>query len=159
MRRPACTALVGSCLGPLLWGLAGCTSVVPESLRGQVDRSLTYDRLAHQPEAFRGRMVVMGGEVWRVRPMGRDLELTLTERPLSPADDSPMLGRTSGGSLVVLVPGAARAEIREGFVVTVVGVVQGRESAEDPQSPPLLEARDLHVWPVGRAPLPAGREW
>jgi outer membrane lipoprotein len=146
---------MGWCLGPLLWGLAGCTSVVPEALRGEVDRGVTYAQIAQDPEAYRGRVVVLGGEVLRVRPTGRDLELTLIERPLSPVDQSPMVGRASGGDLVVQVPGAARAEFREGFAVTVVGVVLGRESAEDPASAPRLEARSIQVWPVGRAQFPA----
>jgi outer membrane lipoprotein len=156
---PRRAALVGWCLGPALWGLANCTSVVPQALRGEVDRGLTYAQLAQDPEGYRGRTVVLGGEVLRVRPAGRDLELTLAERPLSPVDESPMLGRASGGDLVVQVPGAARAEFREGFVVTVVGVVLGRESAEDPASPPRLEARHIQVWPVGQAQLPPGARW
>jgi starvation-inducible outer membrane lipoprotein len=152
-------ASIGCCLGFVLWGLAGCTSVVPEALRGEVDRGLTYALLAQDPEGYRGRTVVVGGEVLRVRPAGRDLVLTLTERPLSPVDESPMLGRASGGDLVVQVPGAARAEFREGFAITVVGVVLGRESAEDPASPPRLEARHIQLWAVGRARLPAEPMW
>jgi len=159
MQWPRRAAPAGWCLGAALWGLASCTSVVPEALRGEVDRGLTYAQLAQDPEGYRGHIVVVGGEVLRVRPAGRDLELTLTERPLSPVDQSPMLGRASGGDLVVQVPGAARAEFRVDFAVTVVGGVLGRESAEDPASAPRLEARHIQVWPVGAVELPARPQW
>jgi outer membrane lipoprotein len=159
MHWPRRAALIAWCLGAALLGVASCTSVVPEALRGEVDRGLTYAQLAQDPDGYRGRMVVVGGEVLRVQPTGRDLELRLTERPLSPLDQSPMLGRASGGDVVVQVPGAARAEFREGFAVTVVGVVLGRESAEDPASAPRLEARHIQVWPAGAAQVPARPQW
>ncbi len=159
MRWRCHAALIGCCLGPALWVLAGCTSVVPEALRGQVDRGVTYAQLAQDPEAYRGRLVVVGGEVLRVGFAGRDLELTLAERPLSPVDDSPMLARASRGDLLVQVPDGARAALREGAVLTVVGVVLGRESAGDPRSVPRLEARHIQVWPVGRLLPPAPERW
>ncbi len=147
-------------MSSVLWALAGCTSVVPEALRAEVDRHLTYAQLAKDPESYRGRLVLVGGEVLRVQPTGRDMELTLTQRPLSPVDESPLLGIASGGDLVVQVPGAARAAFREGYVVTVVGVVLGRESAQDPESAPRLEARHVHVWPVGQLqPRTGGLQW
>ena len=159
MRWRCRAALIGCCLGPALWALAGCTSVVPEALRGQVDRDLTYTQLARDPESYRGRLVVVGGEVLRVGFAGRDLELTLAERPLSPVDESPMLGRASRGDLLVQVPGGARAAFREGSVLTVVGVVLGRETAADPDAVPRLEARHIQVWPVGRLQPPAPERW
>ena len=151
-------AVLGCCMGPALWVLVGCTSVVPEALRAQVDRRLTYAQLAEDPESYRGHLVVLGGEVLRMQPTSRDLNLVLAERPLSPLDESPLLVRASGGDLVVRVPGGARAGFQEGSVVTVVGVVQGRESPEDPRSLPRLEARYIHVWPGGSLQLHAGPE-
>lgn len=149
MRRRHWAALTGWCVACLIWGPAGCTSVVPEALRGAVDRRLTYAQLAQAPESYRGRLVLVGGEVMRVGPAGPDLELTLAERPLSPVDESPLLGLASRGDLVVQVPGGARAALREGDVLTVVGVVLGREAGNDAESVPRLEARHLQVWPAG----------
>lgn len=152
--------LIGWWLGPLLWVLAGCTSVVPPALRGEVDRDLTYPQLAQDPDSHRGRLVLLGGEVLRVDFAGRDLELTLAERPLSAMDESPMLGLASRGDVVVQVPGGARAALREGNVVSVVGVVLGRETAGDPASAPRLEARHIYVWPVGQLqPYAAEPPW
>lgn len=152
MRRGHRAAWMVLFLGVGPWGAPGCTSVVPETLRAEVDPRLTYVQLAQDPEAYRGRLVVMGGEVVQVESAGRDLELTLVERPLSPADESPMLGVPSRGGLLVRVPGAARASLREGQVVTVVGTVLGRESSGSLDPVPHLEARHLHLWPVGSLP-------
>lgn len=157
MRWQNRAALVGWCLGPVLGALAGCSSVVPDALRAEVDPRLMYAQFAGDPDHYRGRLVLVGGEVLRVQPTGRDLELTLAERPLSPLDESPLLSRASQGDVVVLVPGAARAGFREGQVLTVVGAVMGRESPADPQSPPRLEARHIYVWAVG-SPRPFAGE-
>lgn len=146
---------IGWCLGALFWVPAGCTSVVPEALRSQLDRSVTYAQLSHDPESYRGRLVLVGGEVTRADFAGRDLALTLADRPISPMDESPTLGAASRGDLVVRVPNGARAAIREGNVVTVVGIVLGREAAADPTSAPYLEARHIYVWPVAPLQPPA----
>ena len=150
MRLCSRSTLIAHALLPALAALAGCTSVVPEALRGQVDRGLTYPQLSQDPEAYRGRLVLMGGEVVRVEPGQRDLVLTLTERPLSPADESPLLGHESRGDLVVQVPGAARAAFREGDVLTVVGAVLGRQAAGGLPAVPRLESRSITVWSVAR---------
>lgn len=154
MRRLSRLLLIGCVAGAGLWAVAACTSVVPEALRGEVDRSVTFPQIVQDAGAYRGRTVLVGGEVVRVETTGADLELTLAERPLSPLDESPMLTLASRGECVVEVPGGARAGIRRGDVVTVVGVVQGRGSPADPQGAPRLQAKSLYLWPMAgiRAP-------
>jgi outer membrane lipoprotein len=156
MRRRHRLVAVGCAAAAGLWGAVGCTSVVPEALRAEIDRSVTIAQIARTPEEYRGRTVLLGGEVVRVEPAGPDLELTLAERPLSPLDESPMLTRTSRGDVAVRVSGGARAAIREGQVVTLVGVILGREPGADPQGVPRLEAKHLYVWPVAAVQAPSG---
>ena len=140
--------LLGCALGLCAWGAAACTSVVPEALRGEVDRQLTYDQIARDPAAHRGRMIVTGGEVLRAEPRGADLELVLIERPLSALDESPILAVASRGELLVQLPAGARSGIQEGQVVTMVGSVLGAGTTGSGLVP-FLQARHIHVWPVG----------
>lgn len=156
MRRCHELVAVGCAAVAGLWGAVGCTSVVPDALRAQVDRSVTIAQIVRTPEEVRGRTVLLGGEVMRVEPVGPDLELTLAERPLSPLDESPMLTLASRGDVAVRVPGGARAVIREGHVVTVVAVILGREPGADPQGTPRLEAKHLYVWSVAAVQAPSG---
>jgi starvation-inducible outer membrane lipoprotein len=144
----------------LLCAVAGCSSVVPEALRGGVDRKVTYPDLARDPEALRGRLVLAGGEVLRVEPTGPDMELTLAERPLSALDESPVLSMASRGDLLVQVPGGARAAFREGQVITVVGVVVGGEAGGGPRGVPRLQAQHVQVWPTASGGFrPEGPGW
>lgn len=155
MRRRHRAAPLALALGLSAWGAPGCTSVVPDALRTQLDRAVTYPQVAQNPEALAGRIVLMGGEVLRAEPGGRGLQLTLAERPLSPVDESPMLGQESRGDLVVEVPGGMGASFRAGDVITVVGTVLGRAPGGGRPAVPHLESRSIYVWAVARPELPS----
>ena len=49
---------------------AGCasTSVIPESLEQQVDKSVTFSQVLESPDSYRGKVVLLGGEVLRALP-------------------------------------------------------------------------------------------
>ena len=130
--------------------------MVPDTLRAQLDRAVAYPQVAENPEALTGRMVLMGGEVLRVEPGGRGLQLTLAERPLSPVDESPMVGQESRGDLVVEVPGGTGTNLRAGDVITVVGTVLGRAPGGGLPAVPYLESRSIYVWSMARPDLSSG---
>jgi outer membrane lipoprotein len=49
--------------------LAGCSSqqIVPESLEPLVDRTVTYRDVLASPESYEGRVLMLGGEVLKVK--------------------------------------------------------------------------------------------
>jgi outer membrane lipoprotein len=139
--------LMACAAAPAFSGLSGCTStVVPQALLGQVDRGITYPELAQNPEAFAGRLVLMGGVVLGVEPRGQDLVLTMAERPLSRTDEAPALYESSRGNMLLQVPGGAAAAYREGDLITFVGSVLGRAPEAGLPPVPRIESRYIYVW-------------
>ncbi len=148
MQRVLGRWLLAACaMAPAALALSGCTStVVPQAMLGQVDRGITYPEVVQTPEAFAGRLVLMGGVVLGVEPRGRDLSLTVAERPLSRLNEAPALYESSRGDLVLLVPGGAAAAYREGDVITFVGSVLGRAPEAGLPAVPRIESRYVYVW-------------
>ena len=139
---PTARAMALACLA-----VTGCTStVVPQALLGQVDRGITYPEVAQNPEAFAGRLVLMGGVVLGVEPRGQDLYLTVAERPLSRVDEAPVLYEGSRGDLLLQVPGGAAAAYRQGDVITFVGSVLGRAPEAGLPPVPRIETRYVYMW-------------
>ena len=75
-------------LGGCLWGLmAGCAAGIPSHLAEQVSQNLNLIDIRQHPEAYRGRIIALGGIVthveaadkgYRVIVRARD-EITLTD--------------------------------------------------------------------------------
>ena len=54
-------------LGACLWGLmAGCTAGIPSQLAEQVSWNLSFIGIRQHPEAYRGRIIALGGIVTHV---------------------------------------------------------------------------------------------
>jgi starvation-inducible outer membrane lipoprotein len=139
--------LMACAIAPAFLGVAGCTStVVPQALLGQVDRGITYPELAQNPEAFMGRLILMGGVVLGVEPRGQDLHLTVAERPLSTLNEAPVLYESSRGDLLLQVPGGGAAAYRQGNLITFVGSVLGRAPEAGLPPVPRIESRYIYVW-------------
>jgi len=140
--------------------LVGCASVVPGALREQV-RSVPFATLQRAPERYAGTLLLLGGEVLALRPMGEWMEVAVLERPLG-FRDRPRLDRAPRGRFAVIVRlGEGVDQLDPGRLITVVGEVQGR-AAVSPSTgsgpstieppvvstvEPLLMARHLYVWP------------
>jgi len=144
--------------------LAACASVVPDKLRDQA-RSVPFAALQRAPERYAGTLLLLGGEVLALRPLGEWIEVAVLERPLG-FRDRPRLDRAPRGRFAVVVRlDEGVDQLGPGRLITVVGEVQGRAGPFDTipdQSPPavshveppvvsgtepLLMARYLHVWP------------
>ena len=144
--------------------LVACASVVPDTLRDQA-RSVPFALLRQAPERYAGTLLVLGGEVLALRPLGEWIEVAVLERPLG-FRDRPRLDRAPRGRFVVVVRlDEGVDQLGPGRLITVFGEVQGRagrsETIPDQFPPavshveppavsgdePLLMANYLHVWP------------
>jgi len=144
--------------------LVACASVVPDKLRDQA-RSVPFALLRQAPERYAGTLLVLGGEVLALRPLGEWIEVAVLERPLG-FRDRPRLDRAPRGRFAVMIRlDEGVDQLGPGRLITVFGEVQGRAGRSETipdQSPPavsgdeppvvsdiepLLMASYLHVWP------------
>src|SRR5438093_9715126 len=98
--------LVGLFSIPLLITALGCASrgVVPASLQNQVDRKLSFTDLKASPESYRGRTVVLGGEVLSAKRLKSGTRIEVLQLPLNGSQE-PMGDRTaSEGRFLAIQP-------------------------------------------------------
>ena len=131
----------------------GCTSdpAVPASLQAQVDRTLTFTQLKESPTSYRGRIVVLGGEVLSAKRLKEGTRIEVLQVPLDNSY-SPGTDRTAsqGRFLALQKELLDPATVPPGTRVTVTGEVTGATILpldETEYTYPVLEIKSLKVWP------------
>ena len=141
--------------------LAGCASIVPPELVGQVDRQVTGADLLREPLRYVGRTILVGGEFLLVHNIPEQTELEILERPLR--YEEPMVTDRSAGRFLIRQPGFLDPAVYAvGRRVTVVGTVTGverRKIGEVEYQYPVLESRRLKLWPLQTAYYPYPPSW
>ena len=136
--------------------LAGCATGISPALQQQAGPPMDFAALKAHPEHYQGKLVILGGEVMTVQPLGQGSLMTVNQQEMNMLGDP--RGAPSGGTFVVesaqyLSPDTYQPK----STVKVAGVVQGRRGAY-----PLLQAREVifnapPVWEKWYYPVP--REW
>ena len=140
--------IVGACI----WGLVlGCAAGIPPQLARQVSWNLGFPEIRRYPEAYRGRLIALGGIVTHIEAADEGYRANVSELPFEPSGRyRPAVDQLPRGRFIVLIPGQAfSSDLRPGAEVTVVGEVLGAGTLSEvgvDDSMPLLEARHLKVW-------------
>ncbi|MGQ0694511.1 MAG: Slp family lipoprotein [Nitrospiraceae bacterium] len=134
--------------------LAGCSSqrIVPESLEPLIDRTVTFREVLASPESYRGRLLVLGGEVLKAKRLQEGTRIELLQLPLEDGEE-PTLDRqqSQGRFLALRQEFLDPAMVVEGTRVTIVGEVSGAKTdhLDDVEYRyPMLIVKHLHVWEV-----------
>lgn len=135
---------------------AGCAPpVVPESLAPQIDQALTFNQMVESPDTYRGKVVVLGGEILKAKALKGGTQLEVLQLPLD-SDQEPVTDRmeSRGRYLAVQKEFLDPATIAEGTRVTVVGEVTGSTVDKMDEADyrfPTLDVKHLHRWDAKRA--------
>lgn len=133
--------------------VGGCASSpmeIPEILQKQIDPTLTFSEVIQHPESYKGRMLVLGGEVLSAKRLAEGTRLEVLQLPL---DDyqRPIVTRTDSQGRFLAVEKAFLdpAMFPPNTLVTIVGEVTERVSGKldemDYQFPAVV-IRHLYVW-------------
>ena len=134
--------------------LAGCSSqrIVPESLEPLVDRTVTFRDVLASPESYRGRLLVLGGEVLKAKRLQEGTRIELLQLPLEDGEEPTLDRQQSRGRFLALQQEFLDpAMVAAGTRVTVVGEVSGAKTdhLDDVEYRyPMLIVKHLHVWEV-----------
>lgn len=140
----------------LLALLTGCARGISPSLQQQAGPPVDFAALSAHPEQFQGRLVILGGEVMSVEPLGQGSLMTVNQQPMNMLGNPK--GAPSGGTFVVESDRYLSSAIYQPkSTVKVAGVVKGRKSGF-----PLLKAKEVvfnapPVWKKWYYPVPP--EW
>lgn len=134
-----------------LFVVSGCAHVISQDLRGEADPSIALRMVQANPQAYKGKVVIWGGEVLEttVQKDGSTV-VEVLQRPTG-WQGEPDRGEPSEGRFMVREQGYLDPYIfRRGRKITVAGVIEGdlvKPLGEMQYRYPLLFSRQIHLWP------------
>jgi outer membrane lipoprotein len=150
----AMNTVLSICMMVVVMLMSGCNRhhVIPDSLKAQVNRAVTFDQVKHSPSSYRGELVVLGGKVLSVTRLEDATRVEVLQLPLTHDLAPVMEGTQSEGRFVafdtqqkIIDP----AILEQGTPVTIVGEVKSSTHGHvgDRQYEfPTLVIRDMTVW-------------
>lgn len=141
--------LFRACISLTVLTLLGCAHPISQTLRQNVDPSLTFAQIFQSPDSFIGKTVVLGGEIVETRNYPGYAEIEVVQKQLD------MLGYpdsrdVSGGRFIFLNPGYLESEIyAKGRSLVGAGTIKGTQVKPLENITyryPVIEVGELHLW-------------
>lgn len=135
----------------LIFLLSGCAHVISKDLRLKSDPYLTLGQVRQNPDGFKGKMVIWGGEIVEtVNQKESATQIEVFQKPLGWRGE-PRESISSEGRFLILVDKYLDPYIfQTGRKVTVVGEILGAKMkalGEMDYRYPLLSGKQIHLWP------------
>lgn len=129
--------------------VAGCAPVISKNLLQQVDTNVTFESVLENPESYKQKIVVWGGEIISTQNRQEGTVIEVLQKPLQ-YGHQPTSGDASGGRFLALYDGYLDSAVySNGREVTVAGMVTGRRTQrldEIDYVYPLITVKELHLW-------------
>jgi len=138
----------------LLSFVFGCTPIISTELKARVDSSISFKEIQGNPVAYKGKIVLWGGEIIQVLPQENGTTLVeVLEWPLG-FWGQPKETVAFRGKFVVLVKEPSETSIyKTGNRITLAGEIQGeiqgskiKDLTDSSYRYPVLLSKELHVW-------------
>jgi outer membrane lipoprotein len=131
--------------------LSGCAHVISKDLRTKSDPSLTLTQVRQNPEAFKGKLVVWGGEIVEtINQKDGTTQIEVFQKPLGWRGEPKGTVASEGRFLVSVDQYLDSYIYRRGKKITVAGEIQGemiKPLGEMDYRYPLLLTRQYYLWP------------
>lgn len=129
--------------------LFGCAHVVSKELREASDDSVSIKALMKDPEAFKGKIVILGGDIVSSANKDEGTYIEVVQKELTPGG-RPKNTDISFGRFLILYEGYLDTAVySRGRTVTVAGEVLGKQIrtlGEIRYSYPLIKSREIHIF-------------
>lgn len=138
--------------------LVGCGSVLSQQTLSQVDREVTFDALRANPDAFIGRIVLVGGRIINTTARQEETWVEVLELPLGGRDRPEDTDASRGRFLVRYSGFQDPAVYAQGVGITVAGPVEGERTlplGETTYSYPVIGGLESHLWQAGAERYPS----
>jgi len=133
--------------------LQGCAYAISRDTAAQADKTITFKMLQDNPEAFAGKLLVLGGTIDQTIQTKEGSVIEIVQKPLD-YWGKPKRTDSSGGRFILI--SARRLDVlvyAPGRQITVAAEVEGTRSkalGETEYSYPVLRARELKLWELER---------
>ena len=130
--------------------LPACAPVISKELRKTADLTTTFQQVFQNPEAYKGKTVIWGGEIIEtINQKDRSTLVEVLQRPLDWLEE-PQRTEPSGGRFLILADGYLDPYIfRRGRRLTVAGEILGGQTkplGEMEYRYPLLRSKQIYLW-------------
>ena len=137
------------------WGLVaflgtGCSHALSSGVRQQVDTTLSLAQLRAAPEAYKDRVVMLGGEMLSTRNLAAGTLLEILQKPLDSTGRPRDTDHTEGRFMALCEGYLDPAVYSKGRQATLAGRVLGTRTdavGEMTYVYPLLACLEVHLWP------------
>ena len=132
--------------------LSGCAHVISKDLRTKSDLSLTLSQVRQNPESFKGKWVVWGGEIVEtVNQKEGTTQIEVFQRPLGWRGEPKETTASEGRFLILADQYLDPYVFRRGKKITVAGEIRGEKIKPLGQMDyryPLVSSKEIYLWPV-----------
>jgi outer membrane lipoprotein len=123
---------------------------IPEALEHQIDKNVTFMEMLASPESYKGRLILLGGEILKAKRLKEGTQVELLQLPLNKVQEPTTdLTQSQGRVLVLHQEFLDPATLTPGMLVTFVGEVSGsitEKMDEVDYRYPALTVKHWHVW-------------
>jgi outer membrane lipoprotein len=130
--------------------LSGCAHVISKDLRVKVDPSLTFREVSQNPNAYKGKTVIWGGEIVRTtNQKDGTTSIEIFQLPLSRRGEPNEMYPSEGRFLILTGKYLDAYLFRRGRRITVAGEILAEEFGklgEMDYRYPLLSGNQIHLW-------------
>ena len=129
--------------------LAACTPAIPQKWLDKVDPNLSFHMLIKDPESYRGKNILVGGQILAVNVREGESWVEVLHKPLDWQHNPKDTDESAGRFLVRFQGFLDPAIYTAGKKITVVGEVQGKKVQplkEMDYTYPVLTPREHHLW-------------
>ena len=120
-----------------------------KEMRKQADKNITFLMLAMDTEPYKGKIVILGGEVITTSVLESSTEVEILDKPLE-SDWRPKQEGARGRFILIANEFLDPAIWKQGREVTALAKVVGQREGKIGMKPyryPLLEALEWRLWP------------
>jgi outer membrane lipoprotein len=138
--------------------VTGCAAVISQETLKTVDQDIRFEQILENTEAYRGKVVLLGGEIINTENVPNKTVIIVLQRSLGYNQKPDSEGESKGRFIVSTPDFLDPAIYRPRRKITVVGPVMGKEVrplGELEYAYPVIEKKELHIWPVEGAPAPS----
>ncbi|HLO25732.1 MAG TPA: Slp family lipoprotein [Geobacteraceae bacterium] len=133
---------------PMLLLIAGCAHQISDKSLAMADRTISFAKLRGNPDAYRGKFVLLGGVIATIKDVQEGTQLEVVQHDLD-SREIPDATSVSGGRFLAITPDSLDvAKCKRGAVVTMAGEVTGRK-VQSLQGVdyvyPVIAVKELHL--------------
>ncbi|MFW6147232.1 MAG: Slp family lipoprotein [Thermodesulfobacteriota bacterium] len=130
--------------------VGGCTAAISKEALETVDQEISFEQVLENPDAYRGTVILSGGEIIKTENLTDKTLIILLQLPLGYRQKPRSEGESKGRFIIVVKDFLDPAIYSPGRKITVVGTVMGEEIRPLDgleYSYPVIEKKELYIWP------------